>query len=679
MGFGDGVSRYTEQKRVVMDKNIGSLIATDFTRCIHCTRCVRFGDEIAGLPEMGATGRGENVEIGTYIEKSISSELSGNVIDVCPVGALTARPSRYTARPWELTQHAGIGAHDCIGSNTFIHTRGNQLIRVVPRENESINESWISDRDRFSYSGLSSEKRVLEPLMRVDGQLKPVDWETAIQTASEKLSAAANQDASKIAALISPQTTLEEQFLLQKLIRGLGSNNIDHRLLRIDFSVQENDAVMPWLGRSLASIETLDAALIVAGNLRLEQPILSHRLRKAVIDNGASVSSIGHQSGQYNFPLETDLAGSAEKLITHLAAVAKATATISSKPLSDHLSSMVDKVKVNSDHESIAEILNSAGDSAVIIGIQAVSNPSLSLIQELCEAISTMSGSSLGYLSSSANSAGACLAGCLPHRLSAGISSDTPGQNVSQIIESTHSVVVNFAINPLLDLKSADDASKLAANNNFIISINSFSNDFDEQHADLVLPLASIAETSGTLVNVEGLWQSFKGCIQAKGQSRQGWKILTALGQLLVPDNFEFSDSSVVKEAIKVACHDISLNNQNGIQSEQVSLPGISRSVQRVGYVPIYATDESVRQSPALQSTPLMNEQGMVSMNREQAEKLKLADSDQVQIRQGQGTAVLSLRLTDDVPAGCVAIPCGTDAVKNLGHVFGSVELENVS
>ncbi|NNE62820.1 MAG: NADH-quinone oxidoreductase subunit G [Gammaproteobacteria bacterium] len=679
MGFGDGVSRYTEQKRVVMDKNIGPLIATDFTRCIHCTRCVRFGDEIAGLPEMGATGRGEHVEIGTYIEKSISSELSGNVIDVCPVGALTARPSRYTARPWELTQHAAVSAHDCIGSNSYIHTRGNELIRVVPRENESINETWISDRDRFSYSGFSSDKRVLQPLMRIDGELKPVDWETAIQTATAKLSAAANQDGNKLAALVSPQTTLEEQFLLQKLMRGLGSNNIDHRLQRVDFSSQNDEAVMPWLGRSLASIETLDAALIVAANLRLEQPILSHRLRKAAVNSNASVSSIGHQSGLYNFDLEADLAGSAEQLLTHLAAVAKAAAAIADRPLSDRLSSMVDNVKVSAEHKSIAEKLNSGENSALIVGIQAVANPALSLIQELCEAISALTDSSLGYLSSSANSAGACLSGCLPHRLSAGVSAETPGQNVSQIVDSTHSVLVNVAINPELDLKSAEDVEKISANNDFILSINSFANDFDQQHADLILPLAGIAETSGTFVNVEGLWQSFKGCTQAKGQSRQGWKILTALGQLLIPGEFEFTDSNLVKEAVKQACHDVSLNNQSGIQSDLTSLPGKSRNIQRVGYTPIYASDEMVRLSPALQATPLMKEQGAISMNRQQAEKLKLADSERVHIRQGQGTAVLPLRLTDDVAAGCVAIPCGIDAVKNLGEAFGPVELESMS
>ncbi len=679
MGFGDGVSRYTEQKRVVMDKNIGPLIATDFTRCIHCTRCVRFGDEIAGLPEMGATGRGEHVEIGTYIEKSISSELSGNVIDVCPVGALTAKPSRYTARPWELTQHASVAAHDCVGSNTFVHTRGNRLIRVVPRENESINESWISDRDRFSYTGLSSDQRVLEPMMRVDGKLKAVDWDTAIKAATDKLSAAANQGAGQIAALISPQSTLEEQFLAQKLIRGLGSGNIDYRLSQVDFSSQDQTAVMPWLGRSLTSLETLDAALIVAGNLRQEQPILSHRLRKAAINNSAKVSSISHLSGQYNYPLEADLAGSAEQLVSNLAAVTKAVSSLVGKALSDRLSTLVENISISADHEAIAQSLSSAENSAVLVGIQAISNPWLSLIQELCEAISTLAGASLGYLSPSANSAGACLAGCLPHRLSAGVAAETPGQNTTQIIDSSHSVLLNFAINPVLDLSAAACRQKLADHNDFIISISCFANVFDQENADLILPLASLAETSGTFINIEGLWQSFKGCVKAQGKSRQGWKILTALGQLLLPGDFEFIDSNQVKETVKASCHDVNLDNQRGIQSINSKLPGNPRSIQKIGFVPIYASDDSVRQSTPLQSTPLMTEQSNVVMNRSQAESLKLADADQVNVKQAQGTALLQLRLSDDVPTGCVAIPCGIEVVKNLGDAFGSVELEKVS
>ena len=350
MGFGEGVSKYTEQKRVVMDKNIGPLIATDFTRCIHCTRCIRFGDEIAGMPELGATGRGESMEIGTYIEKAIVSELSGNVIDVCPVGALTAKPSRYTSRPWELTQHAGISAHDCIGSNTWVHTRGQEVIRVVPRENDSINESWISDRDRFSYSSQKSERRILQPLLRDNGELKPVDWETALNAAADMLSAAQGD----LATLISPQASLEEHYLAQKLTRSLGSNNIDHRLTQVDFSTQETAPIMPWLGRSLESVETLDAALIVAGNLRYEQPLLSLRLRKAVANNNARVSSIGHLGDQYNFKLQTELLGSDAQLLSDLAAVAVALAEISGTPLTSHLTGIISSCEPNESHRAIA-------------------------------------------------------------------------------------------------------------------------------------------------------------------------------------------------------------------------------------------------------------------------------------------------------------------------------------
>ncbi|MFA9419568.1 MAG: NADH-quinone oxidoreductase subunit NuoG [Gammaproteobacteria bacterium] len=526
MGFGEGISQYTEQKRVVMDKNIGPLIATDFTRCILCTRCVRFGDEIAGLPELGATGRGEHVEIGTFIEKAVSSELSGNVIDICPVGALTAKPSRYTARPWELTQHPGVAAHDCIGSNIFVHTRGNDVIRVVPRENESINETWISDRDRFSYTALKNQNRLTAPMIRENGKLKTVDWETAISVAVEKLSEAANRDASSVAALISPQATLEEHYLAQKLLRGLGSNNIDHRLTQIDFSSQDKTAVMPWLGRSLESVESLDACLIVAGNLQQEQPILSHRIRKARINNNASVSSICHIAGQYNFDLHEELKGSAEHLLDDLAGVVLALSKATGSEPGSHLLGLLGAVKPGDEHDSIAKSLLDGNSSAVFVGIQSLTSPYLSLIQELCEAIAGMSDSSLGYLSPMANSAGACLAGSLPHRQTAGGEASAGGQHARAMMESKHGVFLGFGINPGLDISNSSLVRQLAQNNEFNIAINSHSNEFIEDNADLILPLASFTETSGTFVNVEGLWQSFRGCVRAPGESRQGWKIL---------------------------------------------------------------------------------------------------------------------------------------------------------
>ena len=679
MGFGEGISQYTEQKRVVMDKNIGPLIATDFTRCIHCTRCVRFGDEIAGLPELGATGRGENVEIGTYIEKSISSELSGNVIDICPVGALTAKPSRYTARPWELTQHASVAAHDCIGSNIYVHTLRDDIIRVVPRENESINESWISDRDRFSYTAVKSESRITSPMLRENGQLKAVDWETAINAAAQKLSSAANKDSDQIAALISPQATLEEHYLAQKLLRGLGSSNIDHRLSQIDFTAQDQSAVMPWLGMSLESVELLDACLIVAGNLQQEQPMLSHRIRKSVINNGASVSSISHLAGQYNFELYEEINGSAEQLVINLAGVVVALAEKSAIELSEHLRGLVDGYDLRKEHKSIAKSLQNGKKTAVFIGIQALASPYLSLIQELCEAISAHSDSSLGNLSPSANSAGACLAGSLPHRMPGGVAVNGAWQHTRQIIDSEHGVLLSFGINPLLDINHGSLASQLAANNDFVIAISSYSNQFIDDHADLVLPLAVFGETSGTYVNVEGLWQSFKGSVSALGESRQGWKILTALGQILLPGDFEYLDSISVRNEAKELCRDVSLNNLCGVLSGENRLPVNSRSIHKVGISPIYACDDLTRLSAPLQATPIMQLHCAVAMNRALAEKLELVDADQVHIKQGQGIAILPLVISGDVPSGCVCIPTGIEAVKDLTDAYGVIELERVS
>jgi len=679
MGFGEGISQYTEQKRVVMDKNIGPLIATDFTRCIHCTRCVRFGDEIAGLPELGLTGRGENAEIGTFIEKSISSELSANVIDICPVGALTAKPSRYTARPWELTQHASVAAHDCIGSNIYVHTRGKDVIRVVPRANEAINESWISDRDRFSYTALKCDARITSPMLRVNGELKIVDWETAINTASEKLSKTANRDAAQIAALISPQATLEEHYLAQKLIRGLGSSNIDHRLCQADFSTQEQSAIMPWLGRSLESLESLDAGLIVAGNLQQEQPLLSHRIRKAVINNGASVSSICHVAGQYNFDLNHELNGSAEQLLGDLAGVVLALVDKSSIDLSRHLSGMLEGYDVQKEHKSIAKSLRDGKNTAVLVGIQALASPYLSMIQELCEAIAIHSDSSLGYLSPSANTAGACLAGSLPHRLPGGVAVNGSWQHTRQIMESKHQVLLNFGVNPMLDTGHGSLAQQISHNNNFTIAINSFTNQFIDDHADLVLPLASFGETSGTFVNMEGLWQSFKACVNAQGESRPGWKILVALGQILLPGDFEYSDSLAVKKEVRGLCSHVSLNNLCEIQSTENRLPVKPRAIQKIGIVPIYASDDLARLSAPLQATPIMKQQCAISMNRQQAEKCELTDAEQVHIKQGQGTAILPLIISDNIPTGCVCIPTGIEAVKDLVGAYGEVELERVS
>ena len=274
LGYGNSSSEYIETKRVVMDKNIGPLISTELTRCIHCTRCVRFGDEISGVRELGATGRGENTRIGTYIAKSVNSELSGNVIDLCPVGALTAKPSRFSARSWELSQYQSVSPHDSVGSNLFVHVGNDEVKRVVPCENEAVNETWISDRDRFSYEGLYTDDRVTTPMLRIDGELKPVDWQTALEATATAIRENLDQHGPKsISAMASATATIEEQFLLQKLMRGLGSNNVDHRLTQTDFRDQKRSPVMPWLGMSLQDLENVNGGLLIGSNVRKEQPL----------------------------------------------------------------------------------------------------------------------------------------------------------------------------------------------------------------------------------------------------------------------------------------------------------------------------------------------------------------------------------------------------------------------
>jgi len=684
MGYGEGVSQYTEQKRVVRDKDIGPLISMEMTRCIHCTRCVRFGDEIAGLPELGLTGRGENVEIGTYIEKAVTSEMSGNVIDICPVGALTAKPSRYTSRPWELSQHASIAPHDCVGSNIYVHTRNNDVIRVVPRDNESINECWISDRDRFSYTAINHEDRIRLPRLRKDGEWQTVDWETAINVVVEKFSAAANKDAKKdgssVAALISPQSTLEELYLTQKLFRGLGSNNLDHRVRQSDFSAQDTAPVMPWLGRSIESLESLDACLVIAGNLRHEQPILAHRLRKAVVQNSAEISTLVHVGGLYNFDQLQEITGNAEQLVSDLAAIVVALASKTKTKLSAALTKILGKTKASKEHNAIAKSLINGEQSAVIVGQQAISSPYLSLIQQLAEAVSSMSSSTLGYLSDSSNSAGASLAGVLPHRVEAGQAAEKEGQNTTQILTEPHQMLLLMGLDPALDISGTDISEQIRSNNDFIVAINSFSNQFIEQNADVILPMAAFTETSGTFVNIEGFWQSFKGCVRPQEEARPGWKILASLGQVLLPgDDFEYLDSSDVRDELKEKCRDIELNNLVSISSGLTKLPSRPRSLQMIGSSVMFSSDQLSRRSEPLQLTENNLSNSCLMINVEQAEKLGLSNCQQVQVKQNGANAVLPVLLNEGVPTGCAWLPQGIEAVKDLSGSFGTIKLEKLS
>ncbi|MCW9025382.1 MAG: NADH-quinone oxidoreductase subunit NuoG, partial [Gammaproteobacteria bacterium] len=342
VGFGSDESRYAERKRVIKDEDIGSLIATEMTRCIHCTRCVRFGQEIAGIMELGATGRGEHMRIGTYVARAVNSEMSGNVIDLCPVGALTSKPYRYTGRPWENTQSNAVAAHDCLGSNITVETRRNKVMRVLPRENESINEIWLSDRDRYSYTGLNTEDRLTLPMIKQGDDWKTVDWQTALNYAMDGLKAVINkrQSAQKLGAWVSPSSTTEEMYLMQKLWRAIGSDHIDHRLRQQDFSDQDIAPVFPYLGQSVADLEKVNAALLIGSCIRKDQPIAAHRLRKAAM-KGSKIMAVNAIDYDFNFPLSDSIVANPADMVANLAAIAKATLALSGGSTPDGLDNLL--------------------------------------------------------------------------------------------------------------------------------------------------------------------------------------------------------------------------------------------------------------------------------------------------------------------------------------------------
>lgn len=691
MGYGQDVSEYVEGKRVVFDRNIGPLITTELTRCIHCTRCVRFGREIAGLRELGMTGRGENSLISTFIEQSIESEMSGNVIDICPVGALTAKPSRFAARAWELMQHASIAPHDCIGSNIFVHTLRGEVIRVVPRDNEAINEVWISDRDRFSYEGLASDDRLTAPMIREDGEWVEADWDEALQLASAEIRHALDTSASdekggdedseagdassKLAALISPSSTLEELYLLQKLMRSLGSGSIDHRLRQSDFSDQDFAPLIPWLGQDIENLENIDAALLIGSNTRKEQPIANHRLRKAAVTNKAQISFINAKEFEFNFPLANNIAVAQQQLAHELAAVAAAAFTASGEAVPSYIADAVSKATPNKAHKAIVQQLSQGENTSVLLGSQAAMHPSFAALRALAEAIAVQTGSIFGYLSEGSNSAGAWLAGAVPHRGPCNDADAVKGLNVSDWAEKAPTAAILVNVEPEHDVAQSQQVIKALTNASSVIAITAFRSPALEDVASIMLPAAAFTETSGTCVNAEGLMQSFKGANNPAGEARPGWKILRVLGNLLKLEGFDYVSSDQVRDELRGRCESLELDNSiSGIA--QVTLPATGGSFMRAADVPIYAADALVRRASSLQKTHDAIALA-VSMNPADAARLDLDDEiTSVSVKQGEGSAILRLIIDEKVPAGSAWIPMAVKGSELLGDPFGEVVIE---
>ncbi len=591
MGYGRDVSRYNDGKRVVKDKDIGPLVSTDMTRCIHCTRCVRFGEEVAGMPQLGTTDRGENMKIGTYIEQAVDHEMSANIIDLCPVGALNNKPYRYSARAWEMTQRATVSPHDCVGTNIYAHVLRGTIKRIVPRDNEAINETWIADRDRFSYEAVYSDDRLSTPRVKESGSWREIDWEDALSRAAEALGdAGANSG-----FLVSPSATVEEGHLAARIASHLGTNNIDHRVTRRDFADQDNDPLFPWLGCDIADIETQDAILVVGSNTRREAPILAHRIRKAAVA-GAAVSFANSTEQEYFFDVANSLSGAG--LVEMLAGVAVA-AGASGGAIAD----LTGGVSAGDKHKAIAASLEDADDALILIGNVANRHAAFSAIRALAAAIAEATGAKLGFMSEGANSAGLSIAGVLPHRGREGEVRSDAGRNAQTMLDDGLDAVLLVNVEPDADLKSTTDAVKKLAKQAFVIALTPYVSEALEEAADLLLPIGTFAETSGTYVNVAGTWQSFKGAANPVGESRPAWKVLRVLGNLIDVADFDYVTSEDVRDELVDALGDVAPDNSYA-GSKRIAKPNGADAPADEIDTPLYSVDGMVRRARALQLTP---------------------------------------------------------------------------
>jgi NADH-quinone oxidoreductase subunit G len=581
MGFGRDVARYSERKRVVRDKNIGPLVSTDMTRCIHCTRCVRFTQEVAGYQELGTIGRGDRVQISPYIERVISHELSGNIIDLCPVGALNSKPFRFSARAWEMTQHATVSPHDCFGSQLHVHVMDGRVKRVVPRPCESLNETWLSDRDRFSYEGIYSADRLEQPMLREGGSWRPASWDEALDVVASGLAKAPTSG-----ALVSPSATVEEGYLLAGIMDKLGSANVDYRLRRRDFSAQDVEPHRPTLGLAIADIEALDQILIIGSNLRAEVPLLAHRVRKAAL-RGAAVHFINPACFPYLFPVASYAQGSPGDFWREIESLVRAGRDPSGA--------------AEERHRLLFSALRGSGRSAILIGQLSQGHPAFGEIFRCADELARLTNSSLGLVSEGANAAGLAEAGVLPHYGPAGSRRSRPGLTAAGMIDAPPEALVLFGIEPDSDLASGMHAIEVMARVPFVAAFSPYFSESLQRTAHVILPIGTFAETDGTFVNGEGRWQSFGAVARLVGLARPGWKVLRVLGNRLGINQWQYARADEIAHELQSRLDQTSATAAARSIEPSPTAPGHDAVTLADLDVGAYRIDALVRRAPSLQ------------------------------------------------------------------------------
>ena len=599
MGYGRDIARYTERKRVVKDQNLGPLVSTDMTRCIHCTRCVRFGQEIAGIPELGTMGRGDRVQISTYVEKTVDHELSGNIIDLCPVGALNNKAYRYRARAWEMTQHPLVSPHDCAGTNLFGHVLRGRLMRVVPRANDGINESWVADRDRYSCEGLYAADRAQKPMVKEGGAWREVDWESALEAAASGLQKVVREHgAGQLGVLVSPAATTEESYLAARIARALGSENVDHRLRRQDFRDASGDPVAPTLGCGIAELERASAVLLVGSDVRKEVPIIAHRIRQGAVRHGSKVASINTRAVNVLFPLVANLASNGYGMAQHVAAVLAAALRSSGQTAPASVAGALEGIAPTAEHERIAAMLAQGELRVILLGALAERHASFAELRTLAAALAAVTGAKLGYLPEGANAVGASLAGATPHRGAGGRAVAKPGLAAVEMLNARLRGYVLVGGVESADVAQPGAAESALQGAECVVALTPYASEEQKANATVILPVAAFAETSGTWVNVEGRWQSVPGAARPPGEARPAWKVLRVLGNLLGLTGFEYLSSEEVRDELQREVGEFAAG-----QVASTFNVGRLAALDATREVGLYAVDAVVRRSRPLQET----------------------------------------------------------------------------
>ena len=666
VGYGGSASHYDEPKRVVFHKPIGPLVsAEEMSRCIHCTRCVRFGQEIAGVMELGMAGRGEHSEIMSFVGRSVDSELSGNMIDVCPVGALTSKPFRYSARTWELVRRRSVAAHDALGSNVILQIKANKVMRVVPFENEAVNDCWISDRDRFSYEGLNAEQRLAQPMLKQDGQWHAVDWPTALDYVAHALADVRQKSgAASIGAMASSHATLEELHLLGRLMRGLGSENIDFRLRQRDFALDASAAGAPWLGMPVAEIDALQSLLIVGSFLRKDHPLLAARVRAAA-KRGAKVAVVNAVREDLLMPLAAQVALAPSAWPQTLAAVL--VAVLQAK--GDAVPASLAHIAPDAHAQAIASGLLTGERKAIWLGNAAVQCDQYAALLQLAQAIAAATGASFGVIGEGPNSVGGWLAGAVP---------GVGGKNARQMVEEPLSAYVLLANEPAFDHGMPQVAQAALARARTVIALTSFDSPELRETADCLLPIAPFSETAGTFVNCEGRAQSFNGVVRPLGETRPAWKVLRVLGNLLNLPGFDADAAEQVRD--QVLAQDVAGRLSNAAPADLAALDLLTPPVlpagqlERAAHVMPYSVDPIVRRAASLQLTREA-QAPQARIHPDTLAALGIAHGDAVRIDQGAGMAGVTAASDATVATGVVWLAAGHTSTAGLASMFGAVAL----